>query len=153
MIFFTNEHPVFDLCICWLYYKIDANVFRLCVVDSDYSNLVSTSLYEYGFQGRNTCHSHDIFLDSYFYHQFKKIYCFLVIYTMYHLRGGERESSDADPQWLFADPDPPNLVSADPDPGSLTIKIKSLNFSKNIYSISLISKSKILLIFKSEPKS
>ena len=37
--------------------------------------------------------------------------------------------------------------------GSLTIKIKSLNFSKNIYSISLISKSKILLIFKSEPKS
>ena len=52
-------------------------------------------------------------------------------------------ASDADPQWLFADP----------DPGSLTIKIKSLNFSKNIYSISLISKSKILLIFKSEPKS
>ena len=57
-----------------------------------------------------------------------------------------------------ADPDPPNLVSADldpdadPDPGSLTIKIKSLNFSKNIFSISLISKSKILLIFKSEPK-
>ncbi len=37
--------------------------------------------------------------------------------------------------------------------GSLTIKIKSPNFSKNIYSISLIlSKSKILLIFKSEPK-
>ncbi len=24
--------------------------------------------------------------------------------------------SDADPQWLYADPDPPNLVSADPDP-------------------------------------
>ncbi len=61
--------------------------------------------------------------------------------------------SDADPQWLFADPDPPNLVSADPDSGSLTIKIKSLNFSKNIYSISLISKSKILLIFKSVTKS
>ena len=36
--------------------------------------------------------------------------------------------------------------------GFLTIKIKSPNFSKNIYSISLISKSKILLIFKSEPK-
>ncbi len=36
--------------------------------------------------------------------------------------------------------------------GSLTIKIKSQNFSKNIYSISLIFKSKIL-IFKSEPKS
>ena len=33
--------------------------------------------------------------------------------------------------------------------GSLTIKIKSPNFSKHI---SLISKSKILLIFKSEPK-
>ncbi len=37
--------------------------------------------------------------------------------------------------------------------GSLTIKIKSPSFSKIIYSISLISKSKILLIFKSEPKS
>ena len=35
--------------------------------------------------------------------------------------------------------------------GSLTIKIKSPNFSKHIHSISLISKSKILLIFKSEP--
>ena len=34
--------------------------------------------------------------------------------------------------------------------GSLTIK-KLPNFSKQIYSISLISKSKILLIFKSEP--
>ena len=31
-------------------------------------------------------------------------------------------------------------------------KKKSPNFSKHIYSISLISKSKILLIFKSEPK-
>ena len=56
---------------------------------------------------------------------------------------------------MYADPDPQNLVSADPDADltgseSLTIKIKSPNFSKNIYS--LISKSKILLIFKSEPK-
>ncbi len=25
-------------------------------------------------------------------------------------------NSDAVPQWLYADPDPPNLVSADPDP-------------------------------------
>ena len=36
--------------------------------------------------------------------------------------------------------------------GSLTIKIKSPNFSKHIYSISLIFKSKYFLIFKSEPK-
>ncbi len=43
-------------------------------------------------------------------------------------------NSDADPQWLYAESYPPNLVSADPDPESLTIKIKSLNFSKNIYS-------------------
>ena len=35
--------------------------------------------------------------------------------------------------------------------GSLTIKIISPNFSKHIYSISLISKLKILLILKHEP--
>ena len=35
---------------------------------------------------------------------------------------------------------------------NLDNKKKSPNFSKHIYSISLISKSKILLIFKSEPK-
>ncbi len=36
--------------------------------------------------------------------------------------------------------------------GPFIIKTKLPNFSKHIYSISLISKSKILLIFKSEPK-
>ena len=27
------------------------------------------------------------------------------------------ESSDVDPHWLYADPDPQNLMNADPDPG------------------------------------
>ena len=40
---------------------------------------------------------------------------------------------DVDPHWSYADP--PNLVNVDPDPGQKITKV-----------------SKILLIFKSEPK-
>ena len=28
-----------------------------------------------------------------------------------------KEGSDVDPNWLYADPDPQNLMNADPDPG------------------------------------
>ena len=44
--------------------------------------------------------------------------------------------SIADPHWLYADPDPPNLVSADPDPPNLVSA----------------DPDPWLLIFKSEPK-
>ena len=37
-------------------------------------------------------------------------------YDFFH---NKDKCSDVDPHWLYADPDPQNLINADPDPGRI----------------------------------
>ena len=41
-------------------------------------------------------------------------------------------SSDVDPHWSYADPDPQNLVNADPDPGWIQDKNHKIYFKQSI---------------------
>ena len=60
-------------------------------------------------------------------------------------------TSDVDPHWSYADPDPPNFMNAYPDPNPVPVRIKDNQNHQIDFKPSFMSQKKNIFIYVHKP--